>query len=48
MLDHAIDKNFIYPEHRGLYRVSEDPLELLRILDEFIPPENLNRWLVRE
>ncbi len=48
MLDHAIDKNFIYPEHRGLYRVSEDPLELLRILDEFTPPENMNRWLVRE
>lgn len=48
MLDLAIEKGFIYPEHRGLYRASADPLELLQALDDFTPPENMNRWLVRE
>lgn len=48
MLDHAIEEGFIYPEHRGLYRAYSDPVELLLALDEFTPPENMNRWLVRE
>ena len=48
MLDHAIDEGFIYPEHRELYMASDSPIELLQALDTYIPPENMNRWLVRE
>ncbi len=48
MLDHAIDKNFIYPEHRG------DFTGFLRIRLSFcvswmsLSHPKLNRWLVRE
>lgn len=48
MLDHSIKLGYIYPEHRGLFVVSEDPEELLRLLDDFCPPKNMNRWLDRE
>ena len=48
MFDQAISSGFIYPEHRGLFVVSEDPIELLQMMDNFIPPQNMNRWLSRE
>lgn len=48
LLDNCIEKGFIFPEHRGLYLASSDPSQLLEALDHFIPPENMNRWLVRE
>ena len=48
MFDQAISSGFIYPEHRGLFVESEDPIELLQMMDNFIPPQNMNRWLSRE
>lgn len=47
MIEHSIDLAYIYPEHRGLFVVSEDHKELLQMLDNFIPPKNMNRWLDR-
>lgn len=46
--DLAIDCGFIYPEHRGLFVESSDPKELLEMMDNFIPPQNMNRWLTRK
>jgi len=48
MFNQAISSGFIYPEHRGLFVESEDPIELLQMMDNFIPPQNMNRWLSRE
>ena len=48
MFDHAIACNCIYPEHRGLFVQSGDPVELLALMDAFIPPQNMNRWLTRD
>jgi len=48
LFDHAIDCGFIYPEHRGLFVESSDPQELLALMDGFVPPQNMNRWLTRE
>lgn len=48
MIDQAISCNYIYPEHRGLFVESGDPLELLEMMDNFIPPKNMNRWLSRD
>lgn len=48
MFDQAISSGFIYPEHRGLFVESEDPIELLQMMDNFKPPQNMNRWLSRE
>ncbi|MDD2523036.1 MAG: TIGR00730 family Rossman fold protein [Anaerolineaceae bacterium] len=48
MFDHAIACNYIYPEHRGLFVQSGDPVELLALMDAFIPPQNMNRWLTRD
>ena len=48
MLEHAIDTGFIYPEHRGLFVESRDPVKLLTLMDNFTPPQNMNRWLSRK
>jgi uncharacterized protein (TIGR00730 family) len=48
MFDHAISSNYIYPEHRGLFVESGDPVELLALMDNFTAPKNMNRWLDRE
>lgn len=48
MFDQAISSNYIYPEHRGLFVESGDPVELLALMDNFTPPQNMNRWLSRE
>ncbi len=48
MFDQAIEKGFIFPEHRDLYLMSEDPEALLEAIDNFSPPQNMNRWLTRE
>jgi len=48
MFDLAIEKGFIYPEHRGLYIASDDPETLLEALDSYSPPQNMDRWLTRE
>lgn len=47
MIEKGIKENFIYPEHRGLFCVDENPPSLLAKLDGFIPASNLNRWLER-
>ncbi len=48
MFDQAISSNYIYPEHRGLFVESGDPVELLALMDNFTPPQNMSRWLSRE
>ncbi len=48
MFEHAISTGYIYPEHRGLFVESGDPVELLALMDNFTPPQNMNRWLSRE
>ena len=48
MINHSIKSGYIYPEHRGLFVVSEDPEALLEMLDTFTAPKNMNRWLDRE
>ena len=48
MFDHAISNNYIFPEHRGLFVESGDPVELLALMDNFTIPKNMNRWLDRE
>ena len=47
MIEHSIDLAYIYPEHRGLFVVADEPEALLQMLDCFIPPKNMNRWLDR-
>lgn len=47
LVDHAIMKGFIYPEHRGLFASADDPAELLTLLANWTPPENLNLWVER-
>lgn len=48
MFEHAISAGYIYPEHRDLFVESGDPVKLLALLDSFMPPQNMNRWLIRE
>lgn len=47
MIEHSINLAYIYPEHRGLFVVADEPETLLQMLDSFIPPKNMNRWLDR-
>jgi len=47
MVEHSIALGYIYPEHRGLFIVAENPTELLQKMDAFVPPKNMNRWLDR-
>ncbi|HPX65923.1 MAG TPA: LOG family protein, partial [Anaerolineaceae bacterium] len=47
MVEHSIALGYIYPEHRGLFIVADTPIDLLQKLDEFTPPQNMNRWLDR-
>lgn len=48
MIDHAIETGFIYPEHRGLFVVADQPEELLAKMDAFTPPSNISRWINRD
>lgn len=47
LIDRAIDENFVYPEHRDLFCVDDDPRALLAKLDAFVPARDLSRWLER-
>lgn len=47
MIEQAITEKFIFPEHRNLFRVSNEPAELLALLDAFTPPQNMHLWLER-
>lgn len=48
MFDNAIETGFIYPEHRGLFVVADQPEELLAKMDAFTPPSNMSRWINRD
>jgi len=47
MIEKAIEENYIYPEHRGLFYVMDDPASLLALLDGFTPSNGINRWVER-
>lgn len=47
MIEKAIEENYIYPEHRGLFYVTDDPASLLALLDGFTPSNGINRWVER-
>ncbi|HOU00106.1 MAG TPA: TIGR00730 family Rossman fold protein [Anaerolineaceae bacterium] len=47
MIEKAIEENYIYPEHRGLFYVTDDPALLLALLDGFTPSNGINRWVER-
>jgi uncharacterized protein (TIGR00730 family) len=47
MVEHAINEGFIYPDHRGLFCSASDPVELLLLLVDWSPPEDLARWVER-
>lgn len=47
MVEHAISEGFIYPDHRGLFCSAADPVELLTLLLDWSPPQDLARWVER-
>jgi len=47
MIEKAIEENYIYPEHWGLFYVTDDPASLLALLDGFTPSNGINRWVER-
>lgn len=47
LVDHAIEESFVYPEHRKLFCVATDPGVLLPMLEDYTPPQNLERWVQR-
>lgn len=48
MVDHALNENFIYAEHKILLIDDADPLCLLEKITQFQQPEGLKRWISRE
>jgi uncharacterized protein (TIGR00730 family) len=40
-------EGFMYAEHRGLFQVADNPVELLEKMLAYRPPENLARWVER-
>lgn len=47
LIENAIAENFIYPEHRRFFFVSDEPAALLELLDGFTPSNEINRWMER-
>ncbi len=47
LIEKAIGENYIYPEHRRFFFVSDDPASLLALLDGFTPFQGINRWMER-
>jgi hypothetical protein len=47
MIEHAAVEGFIYPEHKNLLVSSPDPEELLKKMEAYQPPVNLDRWVSR-
>jgi len=47
-LDQVEAKGFMYAEHKSLYLRSTEPEELLTMMDDYQPPEDLERWVDRE
>jgi uncharacterized protein (TIGR00730 family) len=48
LIEHASVEGFIYPEHRDLLIRGSEPSELLQKLEDYRPPETLQRWITRE
>lgn len=48
MIDHAHQEGFIYAEHLSLVTHSENPEQLLDSLEEYLPPQGLDRWVNRD
>jgi len=48
MVEHALNENFIYAEHKILLLDDTDPLRLLEKITKFQQPEGLKRWISRE
>lgn len=48
MVEHALNENFIYAEHKVLLLNDADPLLLLEKITRFQQPEGLKRWISRE
>jgi uncharacterized protein (TIGR00730 family) len=48
MVEHARAEGFIYDEHRALFTWAESPAVLLDALASHHPPEDLERWLLRD
>ncbi len=47
LVEHAIHEGFIYPEHRGLLVVADQPESLLELIKDFAPPSGIDRWVNR-
>jgi len=48
LVEHALNENFIYAEHKILLLDDADPLRLLEKITKFQQPEGLKRWISRE
>jgi uncharacterized protein (TIGR00730 family) len=48
VIEQARSEGFIYNEHEGLLLHSSNPHELLKSMNQYNPPENLDRWVNRE
>lgn len=48
MLDRALEDKFIYPEHRKILAIDNNPAGLLNAMENITYPETMNRWLNRE
>ena len=48
MIEHASVEGFIYPEHKQLLIEASEPEELIDQLEQFCPPDKMERWITRE
>jgi hypothetical protein len=48
MVNHALQENFIYAEHKVLLVSDSEPEDLLTKIMNFNPPAGLDRWVSRE
>jgi uncharacterized protein (TIGR00730 family) len=48
LIEQARTQGFIYDEHRALIMDDPNPNALLDRMAEYVPPENLERWIKRE
>ena len=45
VLDHAVDEQFVRPENAQLVLVAQTPEWMLERLEEWTPPEHIEKWL---
>lgn len=48
LIQHALREGFLYTEHRTLLLSADEPRRLIKMLQTYQVPENLNRWVNRE